>query len=140
MDYPHPDQSPGEAGTCRILGQVDFDHVTFSYDPEKVISGDVTFDVKPGQTHRFGGPTGEASPPWSTWSSPLLRHGQRRCASTATTCPESACTPCGSRWASCPGQLHLLGTIMDNIRYGRLDATDEEVIAAAKAVHAHEFV
>ena len=102
--------------------------------------------VRPGERIALVGPTGAGK---STVINLLCRfynlRGGRIC-STAPTEPRR--TLPGATLHSLRSQLGIMlqdsflfaGTIMDNIRYGRLDATDEEVIAAAKAVRAHEFI
>lgn len=124
-----------------IAGQVTFDHVRFGYDPEKTIIHDFSADVQPGQTVAIVGPTGAGK---TTMVKLLMRfydvdsgairidghdvrdfnHSELR---------EAFGMVLQDTWL-------FKGTIMENIRYGRLDATDEEVIAAAKAAHVHHFI
>ncbi len=124
-----------------IEGKVEFDHVTFSYDREKVVLNDVSFTIQPGETVALVGPTGAGK---STIVNLVSRfydavEGELRIDDRNVKNVELY---------SLRKQMGIMlqdtfifsGTIMDNIRYGRLDATDEEVIEAAKAVHAHEFI
>ena len=142
MDYPIQIQSQPEAVELPpIKGQVTFDHVTFSYDPEKVILKDVSFDVKPGQTIALVGPTGAGK-------STVVNLVSRFYDTDSGAVRIDGYDVKEVNLHSLREQMGIMlqdsfifsGTIMDNIRYGRLDATDEEVIAAAKAVHVHEFV
>ncbi|MGI6199971.1 MAG: ABC transporter ATP-binding protein [Christensenellales bacterium] len=142
MDYPIQIQSKPEAVELPpIKGQVTFDHVTFSYDPEKVILKDVSFDVKPGQTIALVGPTGAGK-------STVVNLVSRFYDTDSGAVRIDGYDVKEVNLHSLREQMGIMlqdsfifsGTIMDNIRYGRLDATDEEVIAAAKAVHVHEFV
>lgn len=124
-----------------ITGRVNFEDVTFSYDPEKVILKNVSFEVEPGQTIALVGPTGAGK---STVVNLISRFYDVQGGAVKI-----------DGYDVRDVQLHSLreqmgvmmqdsfifsGTIMDNIRYGKLEATDEEVIEAAKAVHAHDFI
>ncbi len=142
MDTPADVQDkPGAYDLPPIKGEVTFDHVSFYYDPEKPVLGDINFTAKPGQTIALVGATGAGK-------------------STIVNLISRFYDVCGGavkidghdirdvKIDSLRKQMSVMmqesfifsGTIMDNIRYGRLDATDEEVIAAAKAVHAHDFI
>ncbi|MBR0464200.1 MAG: ABC transporter ATP-binding protein [Clostridia bacterium] len=124
-----------------IEGRVTFDDVTFSYDPEKVILKDVSFDVKPGQTIALVGPTGAGK---STVVNLISRFYDVNGGAVKIDGHDIR----DVKLRSLRKQMSVMmqdsfifsGTVMDNIRYGKLDATDEEVIAAAKAVHAHDFI
>nr|WP_297279067.1 ABC transporter ATP-binding protein [uncultured Butyricicoccus sp.] len=124
-----------------IAGQVTFDHVRFGYDPEKTIIHDFSADVQPGQTVAIVGPTGAGK---TTMVKLLMRfydvdsgairidgHDVRDF--NRSELREAFGMVLQDTWL-------FKGTIMENIRYGRLDATDEEVIAAAKAAHVHHFI
>ena len=132
---------PGAYDLPPIKGEVKFDHVSFYYDPEKPVLNDVNFTAQPGQTIALVGATGAGK-------------------STIVNLISRFYDVCGGavkidghdirdvKIDSLRKQMSVMmqesfifsGTIMDNIRYGRLDATDEEVIEAAKAVHAHDFI
>ncbi len=124
-----------------IKGAVSFDDVTFSYDPEKVILKNVSFDVKPGQTIALVGPTGAGK-------STVVNLISRFYDVTGGAVRVDGHDIRDVKLKSLRRQMSVMmqdsfifsGTIMDNIRYGKLDATDDEVIAAAKAVHAHDFI
>lgn len=124
-----------------IAGQVTFDHVRFGYDPEKTIIHDFSADVQPGQTVAIVGPTGAGK---TTMVKLLMRfydvdsgairidgHDVRDF--NRSELREAFGMVLQDTWL-------FKGTIMENIRYGRLDATDEEAIAAAKAAHVHHFI
>ena len=124
-----------------IKGHVDFENVTFSYDKEKVVLKNVSFTVEPGQTIALVGPTGAGK---STVVNLISRFYDVSDGAVKLDGHDVR----DVQLRSLREQMSVMmqdsfifsGTIMDNIRYGRLDATDEEVIAAAKTVYAHDFI
>ena len=124
-----------------IEGRVDFEHVDFWYSPDKVVLKDLSFSVKPGQTIALVGPTGAGK---STVVN-LISRFYDVCGGSVKVDGHDVRDV---KLRSLREQMSVMmqdsfifsGTIMDNIRYGKLDATDEEVIAAAKAVSAHDFI
>lgn len=132
-----PDAKPlGE-----IKGQVDFDHVVFEYEKDRPILKDVSFHVAPGESIALVGPTGAGKSTiinlvsrfYNLKSGAVLIDGQDISKATLR---------------SIRSQMGIMlqdtfifsGSIMENIRYGRLDATDEECIAAARQVYADDFI
>ncbi|MCI8744583.1 MAG: ABC transporter ATP-binding protein, partial [Lachnospiraceae bacterium] len=124
-----------------LQGQVTFDHVRFGYHPDKTIIGDFSAVVQPGQTVAIVGPTGAGK---TTMVKLLMRfydvnEGSIRIDGydirefDRSELREAFGMVLQDTWL-------FKGTIMENIRYGRQDATDEEVIQAAKAAHAHRFI
>jgi len=122
-------------------GEVSFEHVQFGYQPEKIVIHDFSCKVKPGQMVAIVGPTGAGK---TTMVKLLMRFydvnqgciridGYDVKDFNRSELRESFGMVLQDTWL-------FKGTIMENIRYGRLDATDEEVIAAAKAAHAHRFI
>lgn len=138
-----PDLTDGETA-CEmpeITGAVSFRHVTFSYEKEKEVLKDVSFEIEPGQTVALIGPTGAGK---STIVNLICRfydiqHGQvcidGRDVKSVTI--ESLRSQMGIMTQDV---FLFSGTIRENIRYGRLEASEEEIIRAAKAVYAHEFI
>lgn len=132
-------EHPVEIGEAR--GDVSFSHVQFGYDPEKIIIHDFSSDVKAGQTVAIVGPTGAGK---TTMVKLLMRFYN---VNKGTIYVDGHDIRDFNR-DDLRRQFGMVlqdtwlfkGTIMENIRYGRLDATDEEVIAAAKAAHAHHFI
>lgn len=124
-----------------IQGQVTFDHVRFGYDPEKIIIGDFSATVEPGQTVAIVGPTGAGKTTmvkllmrfYDVQSGAIRIDGHDVRDFNRSELREAFGMVLQDTWL-------FKGTIMENIRYGRLDATDEEVIAAAKAAHVHHFI
>lgn len=132
-------ESPVPASS--IQGQVTFDHVRFGYDPNKIIIGDFSATVEPGQTVAIVGPTGAGKTTmvkllmrfYDVQSGAIRIDGHDVRDFNRSQLREAFGMVLQDTWL-------FKGTIMENIRYGRLDATDEEVIAAAKAAHVHHFI
>lgn len=125
----------------KVEGNVSFNNVHFGYTPDKIIINDFSCDVKPGQTVAIVGPTGAGK---TTMVKLLMRFYDVNSGSIKVDghdlrdfnrydLRENFGMVLQDTWL-------FKGTIMENIRYGRLDATDDEVIAAAKAAHAHRFI
>jgi ATP-binding cassette subfamily B protein len=124
-----------------IHGDIEFDHVTFAYEDGKPVLNDFTLHVKRGETIALVGPTGGGK---STTVNLLCRfyeptHGLIRIGSHDYT--EYSLQAIQSRIGMVLQTPHLFsGNIRENIRYGRLDAADAEVEAAARLAGAHEFI
>ena len=124
-----------------LHGNVQFENVHFGYNPEKIIINDFSANVKEGQKIAIVGPTGAGK---TTMINLLMRFYDVNSGSikidghdvrdfNRSELREMFGMVLQDTWL-----FH--GTIMDNIRYGKLDATEEEVIQAAKAAHVHRFV
>lgn len=124
-----------------IKGDIRFDHVSFSYDEETKILNDVSFHIKPGETIALVGPTGAGK---TTIVNLISRFYdiQKGTIYIDNLDVKKASIESLRRQMGIMTQDNFLfsGTVADNIRYGKLDATEEEIIAAAKAVNAHEFI
>lgn len=124
-----------------IRGQVDFRHVWFSYEDDQDILKDISFSVKPGETIALVGATGSGK---TTIVNLISRFYNLKSGTISIDGHDISQVTL----ASLRSQMGIMmqdsfifsGTIMDNIRYGKLDATDEEVMEAAKTVLAHEFI
>ena len=122
-------------------GRVDFQNVVFGYNPDKIIIHNFNCSVKPGQTVAIVGPTGAGKTTmvkllmrfYDVNSGAILVDGSNVRDFNRSELREIFGMVLQDTWL-------FKGTIMENIRYGRLDATDEEVIQAAKAAHAHHFI
>ena len=124
-----------------IEGRVEFSHVKFGYDPDNMIIKDFSAKVEPGQQVAIVGPTGAGKTTmvkllmrfYDVNSGSILVDGHDVREYNRPQLREAFGMVLQDTWL-------FKGTIMENIRYGRLDATDEEVIEAAKAAHAHHFI
>jgi ATP-binding cassette subfamily B multidrug efflux pump len=138
---PSVEDAPGALPLPKVEGAVKFDHVSFAYDPGSPVLIDIDLEAKPGQTIALVGPTGAGK---TTIVNLLSRFYD---------VTEGAILVDGFdirtiQQASLRKQLGIVlqdtflfsGTVMDNIRYGRLDATDEEVFEAAKLANADRFI
>ena len=142
LDEKEEEQSPENPVIPEnVTGAVRFDHVSFGYDPEKIIIGDFSADVKAGQKIAIVGPTGAGK---TTIVKLLMRFYDVNSGTITLDGIDIRRIPRKKLRESFGMVLQdtwlFNGTIMENIRYGRLDATDDEVIAAAKAAHAHHFI
>lgn len=124
-----------------VSGNVDFKNVSFSYDPEVPLIKDLDLDIRSGQHIAIVGPTGCGK---TTLINLLMRFYD---VTNGSICVDGTDTRTVTRHSLRRNIGMVLqetwlksGTIRDNITMGRTDATDEEIIAAAKATHAHSFI
>ena len=125
----------------KVTGEVSFEHVHFGYNPEQIIINDFSAKVKPGQKIAIVGPTGAGKTTivkllmrfYDVGSGEILVDGHNVKDFNRRDLREAFGMVLQDTWL-------YKDTIMENIRYGRLDATDEEVIEAAKAAHANHFI
>ncbi len=131
----------GKGLTQEIVGDVVFKDVTFGYNPEKIILKGISLYAHPGQKIAFVGSTGAGK---TTVTNLLNRFYDIDGGSITidnTDIRDFDRDHLRRNIAMVLQDTHLFtGTVMENIRYGRLDATDEEVIAAAKTASAHSFI
>lgn len=124
-----------------IEGSVEFDHVKFGYNPDNVIIHDFSANVRPGQKVAIVGPTGAGK---TTMVKLLMRFydvNSGKIMLDGHNVKDYNRRDLRSAFGMVLQDTWLFkGTIMENVRYGRLDATDEEVIAACKAAHADKFI
>ena len=124
-----------------INGEIIFDHVSFAYDKDTLVLNDVSFKVKPGETIALVGPTGAGKTTIVNLISRFYDVQQGNVYIDGHNIKDVSIESLRSQMGIMTQDNFLFtGTIMDNIRYGKLDATDDEVIAAAKAVNAHDFI
>ena len=124
-----------------LTGDVQFEHVSFGYNLDKIIIHDFSADITDGQKIAIVGPTGAGKTTmvkllmrfYDVNSGEIMVDGHNIKDFNRSELREMFGMVLQDTWL-------FSGTIMENIRYGRLDATDEEVIAAAKAAHIHNFI
>lgn len=125
----------------KIKGDIAFEHVTFSYDGEKVVLDDVSFTVEKGETIALVGPTGEGK---TTIINALARFYEIKSGCIRIDGqdirPVSLSSLRSQMGIMTQDTVLFTGTIADNIRYGKLDASQAEIEEAAKAVQLHDFV
>ena len=136
------EDKPGSEDIGDVKGNVTFDDVTFAYEKDTPnILENVSFDVKAGETIALVGPTGAGK---STIINLLARfyniNGGRILIDGKDIAEATQSSVRGKMSIMLQDSFLFSGTIMDNIRYSRRDATDEEVIEASKAVCAHDFI
>jgi ATP-binding cassette, subfamily B, multidrug efflux pump len=140
-EEPEPPDPPGAGKLGEIEGRIQFEDVTFAYDPGRSVLHDVSFNIEPGQTVALVGPTGAGK---TTIANLIPRFYDATGGSIRVDgfdVREVERRSLRRRIASVLQEPFLFsGTVAENIRYGRLDATQEEIEAAARAVSAHHFI
>ncbi|EOL43415.1 ABC transporter ATP-binding protein [Enterococcus caccae] len=132
---------PNPVKIDKAKGMVDFEHVRFGYTPDKIIINDFSSHVDPGQTVAIVGPTGAGKTTmvkllmrfYDVTSGAIKIDGHNIKDFNRADLRKNIGMVLQDTWL-------FKGTIMENLRYGRLDATDEEVYEAAKAAHVHHFI
>lgn len=124
-----------------INGSVTFDDVSFSYDGNTRVLNHVSFRIRPGETIALVGPTGAGKTTIVNLISRFYDIQEGRIYIDEYDLKKVSIESLRKQMGVMTQDNYLFsGTIKDNIRYGKLDATDEEIIAAAKAVNAHDFI
>ncbi len=124
-----------------IKGEVCFDHVSFAYDEDTQVLNDVSFRIKPGETIALVGPTGAGKTTIVNLISRFYDVQQGNIYIDGHNIKDVSIESLRKQMGIMTQDNFLFsGTIADNIRYGRLNSTDEEIITAAKAVNAHDFI
>ena len=126
-----------------IKGHVQFEHVGFAYpdEPDVKVLDDVNFDIRPGETIALVGPTGAGKTTIVSLISRFYNATEGRVLVDGMDIKDVTLASLRHRMGVMTQDNFLFsGTIRENIKYGRRDATDEEMVAAAKAVHAHQFI
>ena len=124
-----------------MKGEVVFDGVTFGYNPDKVILKNISLYAHPGQKIAFVGSTGAGKTTVTNLLSRFYDIDEGSITIDGVEIRDISREELRKNIAMVLQDTHLFtGTVMENIRYGRLDATDDEVIAAAKTASAHSFI
>ncbi|HEY0393658.1 MAG TPA: ABC transporter ATP-binding protein [Candidatus Elarobacter sp.] len=142
VDLPvEPDDPPGATPLCDILGDVRFEDVTFAYDDDRPVLRNFSAEMLHGEVVALVGPSGAGK---STIVNLVPRFYEPQSGRITVDGVDIAHVKLGdlrNAIAIVPQETQLFnGTIADNIRYGRLDATDDEIVAAAQEANADEFV
>ncbi|MDY4588416.1 MAG: ABC transporter ATP-binding protein [Oscillospiraceae bacterium] len=139
--WKHPHTADGSVSYRKLEGSVVFDGVDFGYDEQKMVLHDIKLHAKPGQKIAFVGSTGAGKTTITNLINRFydIQDGKIRYDDININKIKKA--DLRRSLGLVLQDTHLFtGTVMDNIRYGRLDATDEECIAAAKLANAHSFI
>ena len=124
-----------------LEGRVDLKNVTFGYNPDKVVLKNISLYAKPGQKIAFVGSTGAGKTTITNLLNRFYEIQEGTISIDGIDIKKIKKDVLRSNIAMVLQDTHLFtGTVMENIRYGRLDATDEEVIQAAKTASAHSFI
>jgi len=138
---PEPEDAPESKNNTEITGHVILDNVSFGYVPEKTVLKNISLYAKPGQKIAFVGSTGAGKTTITNLLNRFYDIGDGSITIDGKDIKEYPREVLRKNIAMVLQDTHLFtGTVMENIRYGRLDATDEEVIAAAKTASAHSFI
>ena len=138
---PEPPDAPDADPMPFLRGHVELKNVTFGYVPEKTILKNISLYAKPGQKIAFVGSTGAGKTTVTNLLNRFYDVEEGEITIDGVPLKNIKRDVLRQNIAMVLQDTHLFtGTIMENIRYGRLDATDEEVVAAAKTAYAHSFI
>jgi ABC-type multidrug transport system fused ATPase/permease subunit len=142
MDHPlEIEDKPDAKPLPPIQGRVEFDHVHLSYRVGTPVLRDVSFVAEPGKTIALVGPTGAGKTSIASLLARFYEVTEGRVLVDGIDIRDVTMTSLRRQMGFVPQDPFLFtGSIADNIRFGRLDATDEEVVEAAKLANAHEFI
>ena len=139
--WKHPHQEDGTVSYTELTGDVRFEDVTFGYDEDKVILHDISLFAKPGQKLAFVGSTGAGKTTITNLINRFYDIQKGKIRYDGINITKIKKDDLRRSLGIVLQDTHLFtGTIMENIRYGKLDATDEEVYEAAKLAHADQFI
>ncbi|MBQ6067831.1 MAG: ABC transporter ATP-binding protein [Clostridia bacterium] len=139
--WKHPHAADGTVTYTPLRGDVVLDHVDFSYVPEKPVLHDITLYAKPGQKVAFVGATGAGKTTITNLINRFYDIEDGKIRYDGININKIKKDDLRRSLGVVLQDVNLFtGTVMDNIRYGKLDATDEECIAAAKLANAHDFI
>ncbi|MGI6013376.1 MAG: ABC transporter ATP-binding protein [Oscillospiraceae bacterium] len=134
-------ESDGGFRLVRLTGEVQFFDVDFGYVPEKMVLHNITLDAKPGEKIAFVGATGAGKTTITNLINRFYDIADGKIRYDGININKICKADLRRSLGIVLQDVNLFtGTVLDNIRYGRLDATDEECIAAAKVANAHEFI
>ena len=139
--WKHPHRAEGTVTYTQLQGQVVFDHVDFGYDEDKMVLHDISMWAKPGQKIAFVGATGAGKTTITNLINRFYDIADGKIRYDGININKIKKQDLRRSLGMVLQDTHLFtGTVMDNIRYGSLDATDEECIAAATLANADGFI
>ena len=139
--WKHPHQADGTVTYTRLQGEVVLDDVDFGYNPDKLVLHNISLYAKPGQKIAFVGSTGAGKTTITNLINRFYDIADGKIRYDGININKIKKADLRSSLGMVLQDTNLFtGTVMDNIRYGRLEATDEECIAAAKLAGAHDFI
>ena len=139
--WKHPHQADGSVTYTELKGDVRFFDMTFGYNPDKMVLHDLTLYAKPGQKLAFVGSTGAGKTTITNLINRFYDVQDGKIRYDGININKIKKADLRRSLGIVLQDTHLFtGTIMENIRYGKLDATDEEVFAAARLAHADQFI
>ncbi len=139
--WKHPHQADGTVTYTRLQGEVVLDDVDFGYNPDKLVLHNISLYAKPGQKIAFVGSTGAGKTTITNLINRFYDIADGKIRYDGININKIKKADLRRSLGMVLQDTNLFtGTVMDNIRYGRLDATDEECIAAAKLAGAHDFI
>ena len=131
----------GEVTYRELTGEVEFENVDFGYNPDKIVLHDINMYAKPGQKIAFVGSTGAGKTTITNLINRFYDIQDGKIRYDNINIGKIRKPDLRRSLGIVLQETHLFtGTVMDNIRYGKLDATDEECIKAAKLANAHDFI
>ena len=140
-EIPEAPDKPDADTMPEMKGHVVMEHVTFGYNPDKIVLKDINLYAKPGQKIAFVGSTGAGKTTITNLLNRFYDIEEGTITIDGVNVKDIERDVLRKNIAMVLQDTHLFsGTVMENIRYGRLDATDEEVIEAAKTASAHSFI
>lgn len=139
--WKHPHSADGSVSYTELKGDVRFENVTFGYNEDKTILHDISLYAKPGQKLAFVGSTGAGKTTITNLINRFYDIQEGKIRYDGINITKIKKDDLRHSLGIVLQDTHLFtGTIRDNIRYGKLDATDEEIYAAAKLAHADQFI
>ena len=139
--WKHPHSADGSITYTRLQGDVVMEHVDFAYDPEKPVLHDISLYARPGQKVAFVGATGAGKTTITNLINRFYDIADGKIRYDGININKIRKPDLRASLGVVLQDVNLFtGTVMDNIRYGKLTATDEECIAAAKLANAHDFI
>ena len=139
--WKHPHKADGTITYTKVLGRVEFDDVTFGYEENKTVLNGISLYAKPGQKIAFVGSTGAGKTTITNLINRFYDVPDGKIRYDGININKIKKDDLRRSLSMVLQDTHLFtGTVMDNIRYGKLDATDEEVIKAAKLANADSFI